>query len=66
MVGPSLIEHLVGGEVSRNEMLENMIAGVTKESTLASGHAILMILAGCQSSGLRRSAYLWRSFPANR
>jgi hypothetical protein len=59
MVGPSLIQHLAGGEVSRNEMLKNMIAGETKESALASDPAILLILAGCQSSDLRRSAYLW-------
>jgi len=58
MVGPSLIEHLAIGEVSRNEVSRDMIAEEPKDSTVARGIVILGILAECQSSDLRRSADL--------
>lgn len=66
MVGPSLIQHLADSEVSRNEKSEDMISTETKHSAVSRGIAILRILGQCQSSDLRRSADLQRSFLANR
>lgn len=58
MVGPSLIQHLARGEVSRHEMPSSMIAEEARHSAAVQRYPSFKILAERQSSDLRRSADL--------